>query len=231
MTNTSVTFSGDYKIAVRERIKIVTLYIMLGAGGLWHLLGVFQQAMQILAAPLLIGLTIWLAIEYLLTMPASQRLRFPVWSGGIIIAGFSLEWLGVKTGAIFGQYQYDGVLKPQLAGVPVSIGFAWLGLVLSSFAVAKNVLGRFANNETVLLLLAAALMVAFDLLMEPAAVRLNYWHWESGQPGLQNYTVWFLTGLMFLISGKRFRVLDGKIPQIGSHIYIAQMLYFILAII
>jgi len=231
MTNISITYSRHNSAAMREQVKIATLYILLGAGGLWHLLGMFQTTMQILAAPLLIGLTIWLAIEYFLTMSASQRWRFLTWSGGIVIAGFFLEWLGVKTGAVFGQYQYGEVLKPQLAGVPVSIGFAWLGLVLSSFAVAKSLLRRFVNNGIGVILLAAILMIVFDLLMEPAAIQLDYWHWEGGKPGLQNYLVWFLAGLLFLVSGRRFGVLSDRIPRIGIHIYFAQLLYFILAII
>jgi len=216
---------------MRERVKIVALYIILGAGGVWHLLGLFQSAMQALAAPLLIGLTIWLVIEYLLTMSAANRLHFLFWSIGIIVAGFLLEFLGVKTGAIFGQYQYGDVLKPQIAGVPVSIGFAWLGLVLSSFAVAKYLLSRFANKGIVVVFLAAALMVAFDLLMEPVAIRLGYWHWVGGQPGIQNYIVWFLAGILFLVFGKQMGVLSDRIPRIGVHIYLAQMLYFILSII
>ncbi len=228
MTNISVTYSESKGMALRKRVKIAILYIILGAGGLWHLLGMFQTTMKILAAPLLIGLTIWLAIEYLQRIENSRRLRFVVWSGGIIVVGFLLEWLGVKTGVIFGQYQYGNVLKPQIAGVPISIGFAWLGLVLSSFAVTQTLFRRFTNNGITVILSAALLIVIFDLLMEPAAIRLGYWSWDSGQPGLQNYFVWFLAGVLFLISGKQFRALDNRIPRIGIHIYLAQMLYFIL---
>lgn len=231
MTNISVTYSESKGMALRKRVKIAILYIILGAGGLWHLLGMFQTTMKILAAPLIIGLTLWLAIEYLQRIENSRRLRFVVWSGGIIVAGFLLEWLGVKTGVIFGQYQYGNVLKPQIAGVPISIGFAWLGLVLSSFAVAQTLFRRLTNNGVTIILAAALLMVIFDLLMEPAAIHLDYWHWAGGQPGLQNYGVWFFAGLLFLFSGKQSGVLDQKIPRIGSHIYLAQMLYFILAII
>ena len=45
-------------------------------------------------------------------------------------------------------------------------------------------------------------MVCFDLLMEPAAVKLDYWTWLNGHIHLRNYLVWF--GLEFHLCDNRF---------------------------
>ena len=51
-----------------------------------------------------------------------------------------------------------------------------------------------------LVLLAAALATAFDFLLEPVAVRLDYWRWRDGVIPLQNYVAWFLTaGLVAIL--------------------------------
>jgi putative membrane protein len=40
--------------------------------------------------------------------------------------------------------------------------------------------------------LAGLLTVAFDWIMEPVAIRLDYWTWAGGDIPLQNYLAWFL---------------------------------------
>jgi uncharacterized membrane protein len=48
---------------------------------------------------------------------------------------------GVRSGFPFGWYVYTSVLQPQLLGVPVVIGFAWMALVaFASIAPANSLL-------------------------------------------------------------------------------------------
>ncbi|MDZ7319951.1 MAG: hypothetical protein ONB11_12390, partial [candidate division KSB1 bacterium] len=84
-------------------IAIAALYFFLFAGGLWHVLGVFQTLMRLLAAPLLIALSIIaFAVTFKILPDQKFRWRLLGWSILVIIASFWIEWLGVKTGKIFG---------------------------------------------------------------------------------------------------------------------------------
>lgn len=207
---------------------VASLYLIMGAGGLWHALGLFQAAMSVIAGPLLIVLAI---AVFLVTRPVlspTMRTRFDVWSAFVVVAGFLVEWAGVESGFIFGTYHYGDVLQPQLFGVPVSIGFAWLLMLLSSLALAQRILPRFVgNNALILAPVTGALMVVFDLLMEPAAVALEYWTW-GGAPPVQNYIAWFVLGTLFALVGKSASIFRTSVPIFVVHTWFAQALYFLI---
>ncbi len=208
------------------RYKIVGLYVFLLAGGLWHLLGVLQNTMQLLAAPLLIALCLLLCFEQVRELP--QR-RFLFWCILVCGSGFFIELLGVKTGVIFGAYFYGPTLQPQLWGIPLAIGFAWLTMLLSSAAVAQYLLPpRFFARPFAAALLIAVLMVTFDLFMEPAATKLHYWTWESGKIPGQNYLAWFAFGFILSYIGLRLSLFKQKSSPLAIHAYVAQLGYFVL---
>jgi putative membrane protein len=120
--------------------------------------------------------------------------------------GFAMELVGVKTGLPFGSYRYTEVLWPTAFGVPVVIAFAWMLLAL----YARDILSTFDRRPLLRWLSAAALMVAFDLVIDPlAAGPLGYWRWEGrgtyyGIPA-QNFFGWFATGaIIFAFFGHRW---------------------------
>jgi hypothetical protein len=143
------------------------LYFILLAGGLWHVLGWFQTVMTLIAGPLLIALNLWLLMEGWIALSAGERQTLVWWAGFVGIGGFFVEWLGSRTGLIFGVYRYSQVLQPQIAGVPVAIGFSWIGISLASLAVAQRLWKMFRDRQNFLLftLGAAAMMVLFDRLL------------------------------------------------------------------
>ncbi len=109
------------------------------------------------------------------------------------VAGFLAEVLGVKTGLIFGYYSYGSTLGWKLWTVPIIIGCNWLILVYCSGSIAR----KLTKNRMFQPILAATLMVLLDLFIEPVAIRLDFWQWESVGVPLQNYIGWFL--LSFLL--------------------------------
>jgi putative membrane protein len=113
----------------------------------------------------------------------------------IYIGGFVIEWLGVKTGAIFGDYIYGNGLGFKLAGVPVVMGLNWLLLVYCSTVIA----GRFFTKKIVIILVASTLMLLYDIFLEPSAIRYGFWVWERESVPLQNYLAWFI-GAVFFVS-------------------------------
>lgn len=140
----------------------------------------------------------------------------------ILIAGFGIEWLGVKTKAIFGAYSYGTILGPKLGNTPLIIGINWLLLVFGSFYITASL-----NIPYVMRAFSgAALMVGYDWVLEPVAVKLGMWYWHAGHIPLQNYIAWFAIALVFhLIYGKYAK---GTRNTIAGFIFIVQLLFFLI---
>ena len=221
------------KKLLSHQIPIAALYFFLFAGGLWHVLGVFQSLMQILAAPLLIALAI---IVFYITLRILSdkkiKLQFLFWAILVIVGSFVIEWLGVKTGRIFGHYAYGETLKPIFFGVPIAIGFAWLGMLLTSAAVMQRILPKFSSYHILIQATSISLlMVLFDIVMEPAAMKLGYWTWLGGSIPIRNFIAWFVISLFFALIAVPMGLFKAKLPAFVFHAYLAQFIYFGLVIL
>ena len=126
----------------------------------------------------------------------------------------------MHTGRVFGEYAYGDVLGLKLLNVPLLIGLNWSMLV---FAIGVP-LHRLALPRWGKVLLASAAMVALDLLIEPVAIRLDFWTWAQGDVPVQNYLAWggvsavFFT-LFFTLPVKRENPL-------ARYVLLAQVLFF-----
>lgn len=213
-----------------DKIKIILLYFFLFAGGLWHVMDVFQTLMSFLSAPLLICLGIWLYYEIRKNLEPKRDNKFNFWTLAVIVFSFAIETIGIKTGIVFGEYNYGNTLWPQLFGVPIAIGFAWFLMLICSIALMQRLPVINTSNIRIKILAASILMTFFDFIMEPAAIKLNYWSWLTTTIPLQNYLAWFVISFILMILGWRLRVLDTKMPSLVMHGYFAQLIYFILII-
>jgi putative membrane protein len=109
------------------------------------------------------------------------------------IVGYLIEILGVKTGLIFGNYQYEGALGIKMANVPPLIGLNWILMIYSSITVLQ----QFRIKNTALVIVIGAICITLlDLLIEPVAIELNFWSWQNNIVPLQNYIGWFITALL-----------------------------------
>lgn len=110
----------------------------------------------------------------------------------IFWAGYLIELAGVKTGIIFGEYAYDRALGPKIADVPPMIGLNWVLLTYST-----GVIARMAFQRLWVRIVAAALMMVFlDILIEPMAMRFEFWSWAGNVVPLQNFVAWFIVSLL-----------------------------------
>lgn len=192
--------------------------------------------MKITASPLIIGLGIWLIIEVWRSQfykgsaePINRKLEFIIWIVLVVISTIFVEWIGVNTGKIFGEYQYGPVLFPFIDTVPLAIGFAWIGMLLSSVTIAQFVsFYWFRKSILYSSLMTAGLMTLFDLFMEPAAIKLNYWYWTNDSVPLQNYVAWFGISIILILTGMKFKLFLQKNNTIPLHAYLAQLVYFLL---
>lgn len=217
------------------KMKTFALYFFLLAGGLWQWLGVLQDVMRITAGPVVMLLAIWVLIEYLrlhhADSPDNWKQRVYIWSAVVVVSTFLIEYAGVVTGKVFGAYEYGPTLQPQLLAVPISIGFAWLGMLLSSAAIMQKLLGDRQISDILFAAGIALFMVLFDLVMEPAAVALNYWNWFGETIPIQNYAAWFAIGFLLALLGLKNGALRKEQPTLAIHAYMAQLLYFAIVLL
>ena len=140
----------------------------------------------------------------------------------VFLIGFFVEVLGVYSGLLFGEYQYGKTLGFQFLGVPLIIGVNWVLLVVSSFAISSY----FVSNSIFKVVLSSIIMVLLDLVIEPVAIRLDFWHWQAEVIPLQNYLMWFLVALLMngILTFNRFRFN----VKLGFGLLISQVLFFTL---
>ncbi|TAE29509.1 MAG: carotenoid biosynthesis protein [Candidatus Kapaibacterium sp.] len=162
---------------------------------------------------------------------SSITVRFHSWNLAVGVLCFALEYVGVKTGMIFGKYQYMDVWVPALNGVPLAISFAWLGMLLSSFAVVQRALAS-VQSPWLRAFCVALCMTVFDMFMEPVSVKLHYWHWLEATGNsfivapLQNYLAWFGNSFLLAYCAVRLGLFQTQMPRVAWHGYWAQLLYF-----
>jgi uncharacterized membrane protein len=110
----------------------------------------------------------------------------------IMLAGYFVEVLGVHTGIIFGPYHYGHTLGWQIINVPLIIGLNWFVLVYTVSSLLRHV-----QSLIVFAGLGAGILAGLDWLMEPVAIRLDFWQWETSGIPVQNYIacVLFIPGI------------------------------------
>lgn len=114
-----------------------------------------------------------------------------------LLGAFSIgfEAFAVNTGLPYGKYVYDGVLGSKIFGaVPWTIALAYPILLLATFWLASKITAGFFRP-----LLAAIFTLLTTLVLDPAAVKLQFWKWEHAGPFFgAPYTHligWFVAGL------------------------------------
>lgn len=149
-----------------------------------------------------------------------QSIKVLLWSLIAFLIGFFIEVVGVQTGVIFGEYHYSHVLGIQLLDTPLLIGVNWL---LLSYGAAK-IVSKLRLNALVKSVLGALLLVGLDVLIEPVAIKLNFWSWAGDSIPLQNYLAWGL--IAFVIQALyHFYVEDSKNKMVSA-LFLIQILFF-----
>ena len=112
------------------------------------------------------------------------------------LAGFIIEVLGVHTGYIFGSYQYGRTLGFKIAEVPVLIGVNWVLLIYCTGITIEKL-----NLKSHILksIIGAFLLVLLDFLIEPVAIKFDYWSWTGANIPVQNYVAWFTFSFIMLL--------------------------------
>lgn len=102
--------------------------------------------------------------------------------------GFSAELIGVHTGYLFGDYFYGKNLGYKVFEVPLIIAVNWAMLSIVSISLFQ----KLPIPKIAIALLSASLMTALDFLIEPVAMKSDFWMWSNGSIPTFNYVCWFL---------------------------------------
>ncbi len=139
----------------------------------------------------------------------------------IFSIGFFIEAAGVNTGLIFGSYHYGESLGVKLFNTPLIIGLNWLLLVYLTASLPEP----FKMHIAIKVVTGAAVMVAYDLLLEQVAPVLDMWYWQYDIIPARNYISWFIIALIFHSLIRIFKAETSN--KLAPFLFICQVIFFL----
>lgn len=154
----------------------------------------------------------WLAFNWVLLLGGTAIMRLPLAAGLaplltrratvalLLLVGYTylIEFVGATTGVPYGQFAYEVALGPMLGGtVPLALPLFFLPLVLDGYLLADRVVATRTWPGYYRPVLAVGLILAIDLVLDPAAVAVGFWSYAAegavaGVP-LSNFAGWLLS--------------------------------------
>ena len=158
-----------------------------------HLVGVFGflfiPSIFVLLVPIHLTTIAYLLFREILS---DQKTFFTLLT--IAFLAWFVEFIGVNTGIVFGNYVYGDVLGWKFKGTPILIGLNWVSLVYSAYIISRAL----KTNCFIQDVLAAGMVLMLDIVMEPIAVKYGFWGWENNIIPLKNYITWYILALVLL---------------------------------
>ncbi|MFK8045625.1 MAG: carotenoid biosynthesis protein [Crocinitomicaceae bacterium] len=164
-----------------------------------------------------INLTVTFAIGLLFFETKFKHILVPLLLASLI--GLLTEGIGVNSGYLFGEYKYGSVLGFKIYEVPFTIGLLWAGLNVA----AKNFAERITKNPWLIAIVAASIMVLLDIVMEPVAIKLEFWSWDENVIPIFNYVTWFFVSLFIQILWRNVTTKN----TVFNSVFIIQAIFFI----
>jgi putative membrane protein len=179
---------------------------------------------------LLMALLIWYTEE-------NNKNKFFIFACTCALVGIMVELIGVHTGLLFGDYAYGKNLGPTLFQVPWIIGINWFIVIYSAShfinwlyqKIKKVVLEGQSSllRKWSVIFDAAILAVFFDWLIEPVAIKLDFWTWTNQtEIPIYNYICWFFISLILVAVFQRMKF--EKINQFAIYLLLIQSMFFLL---
>ena len=113
----------------------------------------------------------------------------------IFLGGYLVEVIGVNTQILFGNYSYGSALGIKLLNVPPLIGLNWLIIIISGASISRWILKD--KPLWVLAIAAAFICTLLDVIIEPVAIKFNFWQWDGDVVPIYNYVCWFILSIAF----------------------------------
>lgn len=110
----------------------------------------------------------------------------------VALCGYLIEVIGVRTGYIFGYYQYGPSLGYMIWDTPLMMGLNWAVTIY----ITRHIAEMIAKDHFLISVLGASLMILLDYFLEPFAINNAMWMWNSRVVPLHNYIGWFVCGIV-----------------------------------
>jgi putative membrane protein len=201
-----------------EKYSVYFLYIIFSVGVVGHIIDYTFSLMLFLTPFTLLLANLVVIFPHII----SKQKNILIWIFLVYAVTLTLEIVGVKTGLIFGEYEYGKVLGVEILEVPLIIGFNWTIICLSIATIIKDV-----KSSLILKGFYAGFMAVFlDFFIEPIAIKLDYWTWSGGTIPLQNYFAWFVISFLAVavLLGMKINLKN----RIAFHYFFIQLMFFIL---
>jgi uncharacterized membrane protein len=205
-------------ITSRKSIIYIAIIVILYTVGIFVLLNDWIPKFELLTP---INLLISLFFIYIYSTKDKNVIQYFIIT---FVLGFLIEVLGVRTGIIFGSYQYGKTLGLRLWNVPLIMGVNWI-ITTYSVGVFFNTFFNKLNNISKVVL-AAIMLTSIDYCIEPVAMHLDFWQWKNNAIPLNNYLGWFLfsTVIMWYF----FKNLSNEKNKISEIVLLMQILFFVI---
>ena len=141
----------------------------------------------------------------------------------IFLFGFVAEWIGVHTNVLFGEYRYGKTLGVKVGDIPLVMCVNWFLLIYITGVITQKVR---LKNKWVRIVIGAVILVVLDLLIEPIAMRFDYWHWQNNRVPVMNYVCWFLVSFSMLYLFEHFKFIKQAWP--APVLLISQFIFFVI---
>lgn len=163
-----------------------------------------------------------LSFTIVLLARRTQFLQFLVFLVICYFTGMTAEWIGTKTGLLFGNYAYGANLGSKWSGVPLVIGINWGILVVTS----ASLISRAKLPVLISAVLSSLVMTFLDVIMEPVAMKSDFWNWENGVIPFYNYICWFMISLPLHLIYFKFKLSETN--KVFDSLFIILTLFFTL---
>jgi len=208
-------------------IQLHKTNIYIGIVILFHLVGSVGLALPTTKSYFL-GLSPYnLLLSFIIVLASSQfkTFRFYVFILFVFLTGYFVEWIGVHTHYLFGNYEYGANLGFKIFDIPPIIGLNWVVLILVSHSISLKIL----NHKIFTPIIASLLMVGLDFLIEPVAIKSDYWSWANNHIPLYNYVCWFIISLVIHIVYQKNKLTEQN--SVYNCLYIVLVVFFTLQLI
>lgn len=151
-----------------------------------------------------------------------DKINYSWFIGLCFVVGMTVEWIGIHTGLLFGDYQYGSNLGVKWFEVPVIIGVNWGVLSVASASLFTT----FSWPIWLKALASASAMTLLDFLIEPVAILSDYWTWNTPYIPVFNYVCWFVISIPLHYVYFRFGLAEKS--KVGVAMYVVLGLFFLI---
>jgi len=204
------------QLQLSDKIRIAILVILHLVGIVGYSLPEYKPLFQLVTPIHLVLISIVLLFERSVLSKG-----FAIFFISAFIIGFGAEVFGVKSGLIFGYYEYTNILGFKILDVPVVIGLLWATTAYASNQIADKMF----KGAVLKVIIAALLMVLFDYMIEPFAVSAELWRWNLSVIPNYNYLSWFVVGLLISIIYQN--TVKSAFNNVSPYFLLVQVVFFL----